>query len=79
MTSRSSCEVSALATSSVVVPMLMKSEQPFGNQRRRSRADRFLLLGGDEAACFVGEVLDARGDDRATVDPRQRCDDRRDR
>ncbi len=33
MTSRSSCEVSALATSSVVVPILMNSEQPFGNQR----------------------------------------------
>ena len=30
MTSRSSCEVSALATSSVVVPMLMNSEQPLG-------------------------------------------------
>ena len=30
MTSKSSCEVSALATSSVVVPMLMNSEQPFG-------------------------------------------------
>ena len=30
MTSNSSCEVSALATSSVVVPMLMNSEQPFG-------------------------------------------------
>ena len=30
MTSRSSCEVSALATSSVVVPILMKSEQLFG-------------------------------------------------
>src|SRR4051794_30997986 len=30
MTSRSSCEVRALATSSVVVPMLMNSEQPIG-------------------------------------------------
>src|SRR5579872_3183028 len=30
MTSRSSCDVSALATSSVVVPMLMNSELPFG-------------------------------------------------
>src|SRR5260221_4555633 len=30
MTSKSSCEVSALATSSVVVPMLMNSEQPLG-------------------------------------------------
>ena len=29
MTSKSSCEVSALATSSVVVPMLMNG-QPFG-------------------------------------------------
>src|SRR5260221_424976 len=30
MSSKSSCEVSALATSSVVVPMLMNSEQPLG-------------------------------------------------
>src|SRR5882757_9201582 len=41
MTSRSSCEVSALATSSVVVPILMNSEQPFGI---RAAADPERLL-----------------------------------
>ena len=41
MTSRSSCEVSALATSSVVVPMLMNSEQPFGIPPRRQPQSPF--------------------------------------
>ena len=44
-----------------------------GNLRRRRGADRLLLVGGDEAARLVGEVLDPGGDDRAAVNPRQRA------
>ena len=44
-----------------------------GDQRRRGGADRLLLLGGDEAARFIGEVLDAGGDDGAAMDPGQRA------
>src|SRR5262249_35803525 len=38
-----------------------------GDQRRRARADRALLLGGDEAARLIGGILDARGDAGAAV------------
>ena len=43
------------------------------NQRRRRGTDRFLLLGGDESARLIGEVLDAGGDDGAAMDPGQRA------
>ena len=38
-----------------------------GHQRRRRRADRPLLGGCHEAACGIGEVLDARRHDRAAM------------
>ena len=44
-----------------------------GDQRRRGSSNRLLLLGGDEASRFIGEVLDAGGDDGAAMDPRQRA------
>jgi hypothetical protein len=73
MTSRSSCEVSALATSSVVVPMLMNSEQPFGiREAAASPIARFSLC-RDEASRLIGEVFDAGGDDGAAMDARQRA------
>ncbi len=43
------------------------------DQRRCRRTDRLLLLGGDEAACLIGEIFDAGGDDGAAMDPRQRA------
>ena len=71
MTSRSSCEVSALATSSVVVPILMNSEQPLGISAAAAAPIAF-FSGSDEAARFVGEVLHTRGNDGAAMNPRQR-------
>jgi len=42
------------------------------DQRGRSRTDGLFLLGGDETARFIGQVLDTRGNDGAAMNPRQR-------
>jgi hypothetical protein len=42
------------------------------NLRRRGSANRLLLLGGNEAAGFVGEILDAGGNDGAAMDSGKR-------
>ena len=72
MTSSPSCETSARATSSVVVPMLMNSEQPLGISAAAAAADRALLGRGNEATGRVGEVLDARGHDGAAMHAAER-------
>ncbi len=43
-----------------------------GDQRRGRRTDGLLLVGGDEPARLVGEVLDTRGNDGAAMNPGQR-------
>jgi hypothetical protein len=40
--------------------------------RRRGRTNGFFLLGRNEPARLIGEVLDARGNDGAAMDSRQR-------
>ena len=51
--------------------MLMKSEHWLGMSAAAAIADLAFLFGGDEAPGLVGEVLDGRSDDRATMRARQ--------
>ena len=51
----------------------MNSEALLGISAAARDADRALLLGGDEPARLVGDVLDARGDDGAAMDAGQQA------
>ena len=73
MTSRSWCEVERAGDLLGRGADIDEQRAVVGNQRGRGAADRLLLLGGDEAARLVGEVLDAGRDDRAAMDARQRA------
>ena len=43
------------------------------NQRRGGGTNGLFLLGGDETARLIGQVLDPRGDDGAAMNPGQRA------
>ena len=67
MTSRPAWSTRARATSSVVVPILMKSEQSLGMSSAARRADALLLVGRQLAARLIGDVLDAGREQRAAM------------
>ena len=67
MTSRPSWRVRWRATSSVVVPILMNSEELLGMRAAARAADPLLFGLRHLAARLIGDILDARGEDGAAM------------